>query len=124
MKAHNIEHFITSTDSRSKAAIAERFIRTIKEKILKFLDQNPSKHRYIDVVQELVDSYNKTYHSSIKMAPNDVDEKTQAAVLLNLYGEHWFDEKDAENVQDLKSKVPTRKSLKQNKRTLPETPEK
>lgn len=95
MKLKNIIHFVTSTD-RSKAAIAERFNRTIKEKIYKFLDSNPSNNRYLEVLQDLVDSYNNTHHSSIKMAPAQVNEKTESKALWNLYHEYWTDEKDAD----------------------------
>jgi len=96
MKEKEIEHFATSTD-RSKAAIAERFNRTLKEKIYKFLDSNPSNNRYLDVLQDLVDSYNNTVHSSIKMKPAEVSSENEATALWNLYHEYWTDEKDDVN---------------------------
>ena len=77
-----------STDSDTKAAIAERFIRTLKELIIRYMDDNNTS-RYVDVLQNLVLSYNKTYHCRIKMAPIDVDEKNLAKVLKNLYGFMW-----------------------------------
>jgi hypothetical protein len=87
MNTQNINHFSIKSDK--KAAIAERFIRTIKEKIYRFLDNQPGNNRYIDHLQELVASYNATYHSSIKMPPKDVDESTLGQVLRNLYGFLW-----------------------------------
>jgi transposase InsO family protein len=99
MRDKKIAHFATSTD-RSKAAIAERFNRTLKEKIYKFLDSNPSNSRYLDVLQDLVDSYNNTHHSAIKMKPSDVNHKTEATALWNLYHEYWTDEKDAVDDDD------------------------
>lgn len=93
MKDEGIIHFITKTD-RSKAAIAERFNRTLKEKIYKFLDSNPSNHRYLEVLQDLVDSYNNTFHSAIKMTPNEVNRENESQALWNLYHKYWTDEKD------------------------------
>ena len=96
MRSKNIQHFITDTDSRGKAAIAERFNRTLKEKLYKFLDSNPSNNRFLGVLQDLVDSYNDTVHSSIKMKPRDVNEETEGQALWNLYHKYWTDEKDLE----------------------------
>jgi hypothetical protein len=87
MKQRNIKHFSIKSDT--KAAIAERFIRTIKEKIYRFLDNQPGNNRYIDHLQDLVTSYNSTYHVSIKMAPNEVDQTTLSKVLHNLYSHLW-----------------------------------
>jgi transposase InsO family protein len=94
MRDENIVHFATATD-RSKAAIAERFNRTLKEKIYKFLDSNPSNNRFLEVLQDLVHSYNNTFHSSIKMKPAEVNCKNEATALWNLYHEYWTDEKDS-----------------------------
>jgi transposase InsO family protein len=99
MREKGIVHFATETD-RSKAAIAERFNRTLKEKIYKFLDSNPSNNRYLDVLQDLVDSYNDTVHSSIKMKPSEVNGQNEATALWNLYHEYWVDEKDCEKRDD------------------------
>lgn len=96
MRENDIEHFATESD-RSKAAIAERFNRTLKEKIYKFLDSNPSNNRYLDVLQDLVDSYNNTVHSSIKMKPTEVNAENEATALWNLYHEYWTDEKDCQD---------------------------
>lgn len=74
--------------SDKKAAIAERVITTLKEKIWKYLNYNHTR-RYIDVLQDMVQSYNGTYHKSIKMAPKDVTEAREAEVLENLYGHLW-----------------------------------
>ena len=68
MKKYNINHF--SIPSDKKAAIAERFIKTLKQKIYKYLDTEANRTRYIDVLQDLVKSYNMTYHSKIKESKN------------------------------------------------------
>jgi len=53
------------------AAIAERFNRTLKEKMYRYCTAKHTR-RHVDLLQDLVDSYNHTYHSSIVMAPADV----------------------------------------------------
>ena len=51
--------------------IAERFIRTFKNKIYKYMT-SISKNVYIDKLDDIVNKYNNTYHSIIKMKPVDV----------------------------------------------------
>jgi hypothetical protein len=86
LRGMNIIFFTIKSDK--KAAIAERVIRTLKDKIWRYMHENHTK-RYIDVLQDLVESYNKTYHKSIKMAPTEVDENTEGQVLETLYGHLW-----------------------------------
>ena len=50
--------------------IAERFIRTLKNKIYKYMNE---MH---DEVDDIVNKYNNTYHSTIKVKPVDVKSKT------------------------------------------------
>ena len=54
---------------------AERFIRTLKGKIYKYLT-SISKNVYIDKLDDIVDEYNNTYHTTIKMKPIDVVDNT------------------------------------------------
>lgn len=58
-----------------KCACVERVLRTIKEKIFRYLTYKNTK-RYIDVLQSIVYSYNNSKHSSIRMNPADVNENT------------------------------------------------
>jgi co-chaperonin GroES (HSP10) len=48
---------------------------------------------YIDVLQDLVESYNNTYHKGIKMTPAQVTADTEGEVLKNLYGKAWAENK-------------------------------
>lgn len=74
-----------STFSDKKACIVERFNRTLKEKMWrKFTHQD--NHKFIDFLQDLVDSYNKTYHRSIKTSPVKVNESNENQIWKNLYG--------------------------------------
>ena len=55
--------------------VAERFIRTLKSKIYKYMT-SISKNVYIDKLDDIVDEYNNTYHTTIKMKPIDVKDIT------------------------------------------------
>ena len=60
-----------STHNEAKSIAAERFIRTLKNKIYKHM-ATISKNVYFDVLNDIVDKYNHTYHRTIKMKPIDV----------------------------------------------------
>ena len=62
-----------STSNKGKCVVAERFIRTIKNKIYKYMT-SISKNVYIDKLDNIAKKYNKTYHKSIKMKPVDVKD--------------------------------------------------
>ena len=55
-----------STNNEGKFVIAERFIRTLKNKIYKYMTAI-SKNVYIDKLDDIVKEYNNKYHTSIKM---------------------------------------------------------
>ena len=58
-----------------KSVVAERFIRTLKNKIYKYMT-SVSKNAYIDKLADIVNKYNNTYHSTIKMKPVRVKSNT------------------------------------------------
>ena len=64
-----------STHNEGKSVVAERFIRTIKSKIYKYMT-SISKSVYIDKLDDIVNEYNNTYHTTIKMKPIDVKDNT------------------------------------------------
>ena len=64
-----------STNNEGKSVIAERFIRTLKNKIYKYMT-SISKNVYIDKLDDIVRKYNNTYHTSIKMKPVNVKDNT------------------------------------------------
>ena len=65
----------------------ERFNRIIKEKILKLFSANNTR-KYVDVLDLLVDQYNNTIHSLIKMSPKEASRKeNENKVWRNLYTE-------------------------------------
>ena len=55
-----------STHNQEKSVIAERFIRTLKNKVYKYMT-SLSKIVYIDKLDDIVNKYNNTYHRTIKM---------------------------------------------------------
>ena len=62
-----------SIPSEGISVAAERFIRTLKAKIYKYMT-SISKNMYIDKLDDIVNEYNKTYHRTIKMKPVDVKD--------------------------------------------------
>ena len=62
-----------STNNEGKSVVAERFIRTLKNKIYKYMT-SISKNVYIDKLDDIVNEYNNTYHTTIKMKPIDVKD--------------------------------------------------
>ena len=63
-----------SIHNRGKSVVAERFTRTLKNKIYKYM-ASISKNVYIDQLDGIVNKYNNTYHRSIKMKPVDVKSR-------------------------------------------------
>ena len=66
-----------STYNEGKSVVAERFIRTLKNKIYKNMT-SISKNIYYDVLYDIIDEYNNTYHKTIKMKPADVGDDSFA----------------------------------------------
>ena len=64
-----------STHNEGKSVVAERFIRTLKSKIYKYMT-SISKNVHIDKLDDIVDEYNNAYHTTIKMKPIDVKDNT------------------------------------------------
>ena len=64
-----------STNNKGKSVVAERFIKTLKNKIYKYMT-SILKNVYIDKLDDIVKEYNNTYHTSIKMKPADVKDNT------------------------------------------------
>ena len=66
-----------STYNEGKSVVAERFIRTLKNKIFKHMTA-VSKNVYFDVLDDIVNKYNNTVHKTIKMKPIDVTSDSYA----------------------------------------------
>ncbi len=83
LKENDIEMYSTHNDG--KAVVVERFNRTIKEKMWKYFSAN-NTHKYIDILDSLMDLYNSGYHRSIKMSPKEASlVENETEVRRNLY---------------------------------------
>ena len=68
-----------STYNEGKSVVAERFIRTLKNKLYKHMTTT-GKNVYYDVLDDVVNKYNNTKHSTIKMKPIDVKNNKRVDV--------------------------------------------
>ena len=64
-----------STHNEEKSIVAERFTRTLKNKIYKFMT-SISKNVYFEKLHDIIDKFNNTYHSTMKMKSTDVKSST------------------------------------------------
>ena len=64
-----------STHNEGKSVATERLIRTLKSKIYKHMT-SVSKNVYVDKLDDIVNEYNNTYHTTSKMKPIDVKDNT------------------------------------------------
>ena len=78
----DIQHF--STEGDAKASVVERFNRTLKERLYRYLT-TANTLRFDNVLPELVQGYNATRHRSIGMPPEDVTWDNEEAVWKRLY---------------------------------------
>lgn len=83
---NNGVNYYTTNNPDIKASIVERFQRTLKMKMWRYFTHN-NTYRYIDVLQDLLHSYNNSFHRSIKMRPCDVNFDNIMTVWRNLYEE-------------------------------------
>lgn len=72
----DIHHFVAQ-NTETKANYAERFIKTIKHKIYRFLFKARNE-RYIDVLGDIVHSYNNTIHQSLGRKPSSVNKSNES----------------------------------------------
>ena len=65
------------TYDEGKSVVVERFIRILKNKIFKHMTA-VSKNVYFDVLDDIVNNYNNTYHRTITMKRIDVKPDSYA----------------------------------------------
>ena len=88
LESHNIKYFSTLSDK--KAAIVERFNRTLKTAMWKYFYSKGTR-KWIDILDELVYNYNNTKHSTILMKPSKVSKSNEDEVWTTLYGHNYGD---------------------------------
>jgi hypothetical protein len=83
LKEENIRWF-SSENETIKAALVERFNRTLRRRIHAYLTR--VRHgRYIDRLADMVEAYNRTVHGATGVAPNDVSSENAADIFVRLY---------------------------------------
>ena len=81
-KMYNVKHFITYNEP--KANYAEHVIKTIKMRVARYTLKQ-SNARYIDVLQNITQSYNNTHHHSIGTTPASVNKANEGEIRLAQY---------------------------------------
>ena len=66
LQNNNIEMYLTHNEG--KPVIVERFIRTFKNNVSKYL-ASISKNVFIDKLEDIINNYNNKYHRTIKVKP-------------------------------------------------------
>ena len=73
-----------STYNEGKSVVAERFIRTLNNKLYKHMTAT-CKNVYYDVLDDVVNKYNNTKHSTIEMKPRDVGDNNKRVYIDEHY---------------------------------------
>ena len=75
---------LITTQNELKASIAERYIKTIKNRIFRYFTETDQLD-WSNILQDITNSYNKSYHRSIKMAPDQVNDQNVDLVWHTLH---------------------------------------
>ena len=82
--SYGINHYSTPTKTKWKASVAERVIRTIKSRLLKYFKFEKTTN-WVDVLPQFTKNYNSTPHSSHGFSPDDVSSENRDIVYKKLY---------------------------------------
>ena len=74
-----------SAHNERKSVVAERFIRTLRNKIYKYMT-SISRHMCINKSDDIVNKYNSTYHRTIKMNPRHVKSTHISTFIKKIIG--------------------------------------
>ena len=91
-----------SSYNEGKSGVAERFIRTLKNKLYKHMEAT-GKNVYYDILDDVVNKYNNTKHSTIEMKPTDVKDNNKRVYI------------DEQNEKDSRFKVGDRVGISRYK---------
>ena len=78
LRKHDVRHYSSLNDD-IKAACVERYNRTLKSRIYHYMTHHHT-NRWVDALQPVVDSYNRTMHRSIGMSPIDVNAENKDTI--------------------------------------------
>lgn len=110
LKEQGISLF-TSQNEDIKACIVERFNRTLQQKMYRVFTARHS-HKYIDVLPNIVATYNVSYHRSIGMPPREVTHDNSEVVWHRLYSPREKDWSTPSEVLDKNDHVRISKARK------------
>ena len=82
LKKKNIIFF--TSNNETKAAIVERFNRTLRSKMWRYFTAT-NQQRYLDVLPQLVESYNNSVHSTIGVTPASVNVTNAETIWRKVY---------------------------------------
>lgn len=86
LKKYHIKYFTTQNED-IKNSVAERVIRTLRNKLYRFFQKQRS-YRYVEQLQSIVEGYNKTKHRSLNyLAPIDITKENEAKVWDQMYSD-------------------------------------
>jgi len=84
LKEHEVLFF--TSNNETKCAMVERFNRTLRQKLWRFFTAT-RRDRYLDVLQDVVDSYNGSVHGTTGYAPANVNVMNAEKVWRVMYGD-------------------------------------
>ena len=102
IKDRDIEINYVDVGDHHKLGIVDRLVRTIREKINKYLAMHNTTN-YIDVLPNIVNNYNLAYHSGIKKAPTDVEDNDKS--VLDIFMKKYNLAKEEEQIYEVGDKV-------------------
>lgn len=102
---NTIKHF-TTHNVETKAAMVERFNRTLKSRMYRYFTAK-NTNRYIDVLPQLIHGYNHAVHRTIGVRPVDVTKANEKNIWHRVYGAHAAMLKPKES-KSLVSETPVR----------------
>ncbi len=88
---HGVHHFLTNNEV--KANYAERVIRTLKLRLKRY-ETWKQTHKWKNIMSDITESYNNSYHRSIKRAPSSVNKENEAEVWMVQYATPQTETKD------------------------------
>ncbi len=81
-KKHNVKHY--TTGNQLNASIIERFFKTFKSKLVRKMTIT-NNFEWAKYLESLTKNYNKTFHRSIKMKPDEVRPEHEVLLWQRLY---------------------------------------
>ena len=83
LKQRGIKYF-SSTDSSIKASVIERFNRTLMGRLYRYFTKHNS-YRYVEILPNIIKSYNNSVHSATGVAPNRVSYQNKEIIWNRVY---------------------------------------